>query len=90
MAFKTYKRVFGGASLYKTPLSTPQTSKIHTRFQTWGPFLQSPGNFTGPKSKIQIEIKRIRARVLAIKLLHFVSLLIVLSRSMQNYWNVDL
>ena len=22
----------------------------------WGPFLESPGNFTGPKSKIQIEI----------------------------------
>ena len=39
-----------------------------------GPFLESPVNFTGPKSNIQIEIKRIRARVLAIKLLHFVSL----------------
>ena len=39
-----------------------------------GPFLESPGNFTGPKSNIQIEIKRIRARVLASKLLHFVSL----------------
>ena len=23
---------------------------------TWGPFLKSPGNFTGPKSNIQIEI----------------------------------
>ena len=23
---------------------------------TWGPFLESPGNFTGPKSNIQIEI----------------------------------
>ena len=40
----------------------------------WGPFLERPGNFTGPKSNIQIEIKRIRARVLAKKLLHFVSL----------------
>ena len=39
-----------------------------------GPFLESPGNFSGPKSNIQIEIKRIRARVLASKLLHFVSL----------------
>ena len=39
-----------------------------------GPFLQSPDNFSGPKSNIQIEIKRIRARVLASKLLHFVSL----------------
>ena len=35
-----------------------------------GPFLESPGNFMGPKSNIQIEILRIRARVL----LHFVSL----------------
>ena len=42
--------------------------------QTRGPFLESPVNFSGPKSNIQIEIKRIRARVLASKLLHFVSL----------------
>ena len=33
-----------------------------------------PGNFSGPKSNIQIEIKRIRARVLASKLPHLVSL----------------
>ena len=33
-----------------------------------------PGNFSGPKSNFQIEIQRIRARVLANKLLHFVSL----------------
>ena len=39
-----------------------------------GPFLESPVNFTGPKSNIQIEIKRIRARVLASEQLHFVSL----------------
>ena len=31
-------------------------------------------DFSGPKSNIQIRIKRIRARVLASKLLHFVSL----------------
>ena len=30
-----------------------------------GPFLQSPKNVSGPKSNIQIEIRRIRARVLA-------------------------
>ena len=40
----------------------------------WGLFLESLGNFSGPKSNIQIEIKRIRARVLAGKLLHFVLL----------------
>ena len=39
-----------------------------------GPFLESPGNFSGPKSNIQIEIKRIRARVLASKILYFVLL----------------
>ena len=41
---------------------------------TWGPFLERLGNFPGPKSNIQVEIKRVRARVLAKKLLHFVSL----------------
>ena len=41
---------------------------------TWGPFLESPGNFSGPKSDFPIEIHRIRARVLANKLHHFVSL----------------
>ena len=40
---------------------------------TWGPFLERPGNFPGTKSNIQVEIKRVRARVLAKKLLHFVS-----------------
>ena len=39
-----------------------------------GAFLQSPDNFSGPKSYIQIEVKRIRARVLANKILHFFSL----------------
>ena len=49
--------------------------KVYIRFPvTWGPFLESPGNFSGPKSNIQTDIKRIRARVLASKLLHFVSL----------------
>ena len=39
-----------------------------------GPFLESPVNFSGPKTNIQIKIKRIRARFPARKLLHFVSL----------------
>ena len=47
---------------------------FHAEMMVQGPFLESPGNFSGPKSNIQIEIKRIRARVLASKLLHFVSL----------------
>ena len=42
--------------------------------KTRGPFLESPVNFSGPKSNIQIKIERIRARVPARKLLHFVSL----------------
>ena len=37
-------------------------------------FLESPSNFMGPKSNIQIEIFRIKAQVLASKLLHFASL----------------
>ena len=39
-----------------------------------GPFLESPGNFSGPKSNIQIEMERIKASVPDSKLLHFVSL----------------
>ena len=38
------------------------------------PFLESPSNLSGLESNIQIEIERIRARVLASKLLYFVSL----------------
>ena len=37
-------------------------------------FLESPGNFSGLKSNIQIEIQRIKEWVLASKLLHFDSL----------------
>ena len=29
---------------------------VQVRFRPWGPFFESPGNFTGPKSNIQIEI----------------------------------
>ena len=43
--------------------------------KTWGPFVESPGNFLYPKSNIQIEIYRIRARALANKQLRFVSLI---------------
>ena len=38
---------------------TPTKSRAQTRnaeLQPRGPFLESPGNFTRPKSKIQIEI----------------------------------
>ena len=53
-------------------ISPPQT--LTKRYKPWGPFLESPGNFSGQKSDFQIEIQRIRARVLANKLLLFVSL----------------
>ena len=47
----------------------------HLPKKTWlralGPFLESPGNVLGPKSNFQIEIQRIRARVLANKLQQF-------------------
>ena len=49
--------------------ATNKTSK-----GTWGLFLESPSNFLGPKSNIQIKIWRIRVPVLANKLLHFVPL----------------
>ena len=47
---------------------------ISRDFESWGPFLQGPDNFLGPKSNIQIEIKRIRAQILASKTLHFILL----------------
>ena len=47
------------SSLHPDPISaTDQNVHAipHNRFQTWGPFLESPGNSSGPKSNIQIEI----------------------------------
>ena len=37
---------------------TPSPGHCSVKFLAiaWGPFLESPGNFTGPKSNIQIEI----------------------------------
>ena len=57
-------RLFVGAILAKF------TGKV----SPWGRFIESPGNFSGPKSNIKIEISKIKARVLASKLLQFVSL----------------
>ena len=53
-----------------------KVTQVYSKFLSFsgGPFLQSPDNFSGPKSNIQIEIKRIKARVLASSILHFVSL----------------
>ena len=33
-----------------------QASNENGQLVDWGPFLESPSNFTGPKSNIQIEI----------------------------------
>ena len=46
-----------------------KSTVFHTRFKIWGPFLQSPDNFSGAKLNIQIEIKGIRARVMASKII---------------------
>ena len=43
-------------SLNPDPTSDQKYVMFHTHFQTWGSFLESPGNFTGPKSNIQIKI----------------------------------
>ena len=32
------------------------SEEIQRKLGNWGPFLESPGNLTGPKSNIQIEI----------------------------------
>ena len=41
---------------------------------TLGPFLEIPGNFSGPKPKFEIKTRKAVARVLAHKQVHFVSL----------------
>jgi len=50
---------WGYACMYPNPdTSSDQNMRviIDTHFRTWGPFLESPGNFSGPKTNIQIEI----------------------------------
>ena len=53
---------------------TPRLGRGPVSLKSWDPFLESAGNFSGPKSNIKMEIWRVRARVLASKLLHLVSL----------------
>ena len=67
----TYEHTDLRKSVKKTGLTTLKCLSWHTEKRTRGPFLESPGNFSGPKSNIQIKIKRIRAPVLDSKLLHF-------------------
>ena len=76
LLYKEQRKLFEKMLLKKPRLKfNPGLALIDYRTtEPWGPFLESPVNFSGPKSNIQIEIKRIRARVLASKLLHFVSL----------------
>ena len=51
----------------------------------WGLFLQSPGDFPGPKSNIQTKLLRIKTWLLANKPVHFVLLNDSLLCSPQNY-----
>ena len=44
------------------------------RYDAWGLFLESPGNFSDPKPKFEIKTRRVVAQVLAHKPMHFVSL----------------
>ena len=63
----------------KSWLYLRQKNILHTRSQTWGPFLESPGNFSGPKSNIQIEIR----------LMSFVLLLVSLRDRLLSLQNDD-
>ena len=63
----------------KSWLYLRQKNIFHTRSQTWGPFLESPGNFSGPKSNIQIEIR----------LMNFVLLLVSLRDRLLSLQNDD-
>ena len=54
--------------------SGPKSSRYFRETGPWGPFLESPGSFTGPKPKFKIKTLRVVARVLAHKQAYFVSL----------------
>ena len=43
-------------------------------FETWGPFLERPGNLAGPESDFDIKVSRKEGRVLTSDEVHFVSL----------------
>ena len=49
-------------------------AKRTQRFPAWGPFLERPGNLTGPKSYFEIKISRKVGRVLTSNEVNFVSL----------------
>ena len=42
--------------------------------ETWGPFLERPGNLTGPISHFEIKVSRKGGCVLTSNVVHFVSL----------------
>ena len=69
-----FQSLLSNPKSYRVFRETKISIKDWSEQGSWGSFLESPVNFSGPKSNIQIEIKRIRARVLARKILHFVSL----------------
>ena len=54
--------------------SHAQEHKIKTMCPTRGPFLERPGNLTGPKSDFDINVSRKLGRVLTFDEVHFVSL----------------
>ena len=41
---------------------------------TWSPFLERPGNLTGPESDFDVKVSRKGGRVLTLDEVHFVSL----------------
>ena len=53
---------------------TPEARFSKLRVMTRGLFLDSPGNFTGPKSYFEIKVSRKVGRVLTTNESHFVSL----------------
>ena len=55
---------------YKNNSSAEKSLRNH---RCWGPFLERPGNLTGPKSYFEIKVSRKVGRVLTSEV-HFVSL----------------
>ena len=57
-----------------TPTQVPHLTTIMVRKELWGPFLEGPGNLTGPESNFGIKVWRKVGRVLTSDEVHFVSL----------------
>ena len=80
-------------SIWQAQLSTNSFSNVPFGYvRSWGPFLERPDNFSGPKAKFEIKKTSwqwIVAQFFSHKPVNFASLTDSFFVSFQNYWNFD-